>query len=117
MTGPPDRDCYRNVQVCLLCIIDNPEYKEMFPVARVLRQATKADIIKLVKKFSNADDTEVDQDKLLPYIQPYSEGAFEQQKVKSETIAIKRMCEAEKRAMDFNLRSEVFRARLKAGCV
>ena len=61
--------------------------------------------------------TEVDQDKLLPYIQPYSEGAFEQQKVKSKTIAIKRMCEAEKRAMDFNLRSEVFRARLMAGRV
>ena len=35
MTAPPDRDCYRNVQVCLLCIIDNPEYKEMFPVARM----------------------------------------------------------------------------------
>ena len=117
MTGPPDRDCYRNVQVCLLCIIDNPEYKEMFPVARILRQATKADIIKLVKKFSNADDTEVDQDKLLPYMQPYSQEAFECQKVKNENIAIKRFCEAEKRAMDFTLRSEVFRARVKAGRV
>jgi hypothetical protein len=100
----------------LLCIVDNIEYKEMFPVARILRKATRADIIKLVKKFSNADDTEVDQDKLLPYIQPYSEGAFEMQKVKSETIANRRSCEAAKRAMDFNLRSEVFKARLKAGC-
>ena len=110
MTGPPDRDCYRNVQVCLLCIIDNPEYKEMFPVARILRQATKADFVKLVGKFSNADDTEVDQDRLLPYIQPYSEGAFECQKLKNENLTIKRTNEA-------LVRSEVFMAKVKAGRV
>ena len=110
MTGPPDRDCYRNVQVCLLCIIDNPEYKEMFPVARILRQATKADIIKLVKKFSNADDTEVDQDKLLPYVQPYSQGAFECQKLKNENLTIKRTNVA-------LVRSQVFMANVKAGRV
>ena len=110
MTGPPDRDCYRNVQVCLLCIIDNPEYKEMFPVARILRQATKADIIKLVKKFSNADDTEDAQDKFLSYIQPYTQGAFECQKLKNENLTFKRASEA-------LVRSEVFMAKVKAGRV
>ena len=110
MTGPPDRDCYRNVQVCLLCIIDNPKCKEMFPVARILRQATKADIIKLVKKFSNADDTEVDQDKLLLYMQPYSQGAFECQKLKNENLTIKRTSEA-------LVRSEGFIAKVRAGRV
>ena len=35
MTGPPDRDSYRNVQVCSLCVVDNPEYDEMFPVVRI----------------------------------------------------------------------------------
>ena len=110
MTGPPDRDCYRNVQVCLLCIIDNPKYKEMFPVARILRQATKADIIKLAKKFSNADDTEGAQDKFLSYMQPYTQGAFECQKLKNENLTFKRASEA-------LVRSEVFMAKVKAGRV
>ena len=35
MTGPPDRDSYRNVQVCSLCVVDNTEYDEMFPVVRI----------------------------------------------------------------------------------
>ena len=52
---------------------------------------------------------------VLVWLGSFHSWSFEQQKVKSETIAIKRMCEAEKRAMDFNLRSEVFKARLKAG--
>ena len=94
MTGPPDRDCYRNVQVCLLCIMDNPEYKEMLPVARILRQATKADITKLAKKFINDDGTEVDQDKFLSYIQPYTQGAFECQKLKNENLTFKRKIKA-----------------------
>ena len=109
MTGPPDRDCYRNVQVCLLCIIDNPKYKEMFPVARILRQATKADITKLAKKFIYADGT-ADQDKFLLYIQPYTQGAFECQKLKNENLTFKRASEA-------LVRSEVFMAKVKAGRV
>ena len=87
-------------------------YDEMFPVGRIYRTATKEDMLKLVSKFG-AETTEADKLKLLSF---HSQ-SFEMQKVKNENIAIKRMCEAEKRAMDFNLRSEVFKARLKAGCV
>ena len=112
MTGPPDRDGCRHVQVCLLCVVDTPEYDEMFPVGRIYRTATKEDMLKLVSKFG-AETTEADVLKLFSY-QPQS---FEHQKVKNENLTIKRVCEAEKRAMDFNLRSEVFRARLMAGRV
>ena len=69
-------------------------------------------MLKLVSKFG-AETTEADSLKLLSF---HSQ-SFEQQKVKIETIANRRSCEAAKRAMDFNLRSAVFKARLKAGCV
>ena len=110
MTGPPDRDGCRNVQVCLLCVVDTPEYDEMFPVGRIYRTATQEDMLKLVSKFG-AEPTEAESLKFLS-IRPE---VFENQKAKSETITTKRWCEAEKRAMDFNLRSEVFKERLKAG--
>ena len=110
MTGPPDRDGCRNVQVCLLCVVDTPEYDEMFPVGRIYRTATKEDMLKLFSKFGT-ETTKADTLKL----GSFHSWSFEQQKVKSETITTKRWCEAEKRAMDFNLRSEVFKERLKAG--
>ena len=112
MTGPPDRDGYRNVQVCLLCVVDTPEYDEMFPVGRIYRTATKEDMLKLFSKFG-AETTEADTLKL----GSFHSWSFEQQKLKSETIALNRATEAAKRSMDFNLRSAVFKARLKAGCV
>ena len=112
MTGPPDRDSFQNVQVCLLCDVDNTEYEDMFPVQRILRKATQAHIVKLVHKFSSADGAAVDQDKLRPYVQPYSQGAFEVQQFEYGKVGLKRTCETEKYAMDFELRSEVFRRRL-----
>ena len=84
----------------------------MFPVGRIYRTATKEDMLKLVSKFG-AETTEADGLKLLSF---HSQ-SFEMQKMKSETIANKHSCEAAKRAMDFTLRSAVFKARLKAGCV
>jgi len=51
MTGPPDRDSFRNIQVCMLCVVDNPEFDEMFPVGRIYRTATKEDMLKLASKF------------------------------------------------------------------
>ena len=63
-------------------------------------------MLKLFSKFG-AEPTEAESLKLLS-IQPE---VFENQKVKSETIAIKCSCKAEKRAMDFTLRSEVFNHR------
>ena len=51
MTDPPERDSLRNVQVCLLCVIDNTEYRGMLPAQQILRKATRVDIVKLVKKF------------------------------------------------------------------
>ena len=108
MTGPPDRDSYRNVQVCSLCVVDNTEYNEMFPVVRIIRKAAMADVIKLVQRFGGA---EVGDDTL----SPYAHNALAMQTAMYEKMKIDRALEAQRRAMDFNLRSEVFRARIKAG--
>ena len=78
MTGHPDRDGCRNVQVCLLCVVDTPEYDEIFPVGRIYRTATKEDMLKLVSKFG-AETTEADSWKLYSF---HSQ-SFEMQKMKS----------------------------------
>ena len=67
----------------------------MFPVGRIYRTATKEDMLKLASKFG-AETTEADELKLLSF---HSQ-SFEQQKMKSETIALNRTCEAAKRSMD-----------------
>ena len=108
MTGPPDRDSYRNVQVCSLCVVDNTEYGEMFPVVRIVRKAAMADVVKLVQKFGGA---KVDDDTL----SPYAHNALAMQTAVYEKMKIDRALEAEKRAVDFTMRSEVLRARIKAG--
>ena len=51
MTGPPERDGFRNVQVCLVCVVQPPEYDEMFPVGRIYCTATQADMLKLASEF------------------------------------------------------------------
>ena len=94
----------------MLCVIANTEYEEMFPVARILRKAAMADMVKLVQKFGGA---EVDDDML----SPYADNALAMQTAVYENMKLERTLEAERRAMDFTLRSEVFKARLKAGCV
>ena len=105
MTGPPDRDGYRNVQVCLLCVVDTPEYDEMFPVGRIYRTATKEDMLKLVSKFG-AETTEADELKLLSF----HCRSFENQRLKNENLTFKRASEA-------LVRSEIFMAKVKAGRV
>ena len=85
MTGPPERGNFRNVQVRLLCVVDNTEHEGIFPAQRILRKATRADISKLVKKFNSADGTEVDESRVRPYLRPYLQGAFEMQQCEYET--------------------------------
>ena len=67
MTGPPGRDGICNAQVCLLCVLDNPEYDGMSPVGCIYRTATEADMIKLTSKFG-AVLTEADKAKCAPYL-------------------------------------------------
>ena len=77
------------MQVCLLCVIANTEYEEMFPVARILRKAAMAEMVKLAQKFSSARGAaEVDEDMLRLYTQGVFElQQFEYKKMKLDACA------------------------------
>ena len=96
MTGPPEHNSYRNMQVCSLCVIDNTEYSEMFPMVHILRKAAMADMVKLIQKFGGA---EVDENTL----RPYTDNALVMQTVVYENVKLNHTLEAERHNMDFTL--------------
>ena len=66
----------------------------------------------MLKLVQNSVVQQVDDDTL----SPYADNALAMQTaVYEKSEASTAHCEAEKRAMDFTLRSEVFKARIKAG--
>ena len=101
MTGPPECNSYRNVQVCSLCIINNTKYGEMFPVVRILRKAAMAGMAKLVQKFGGA---EADEDTL----RLYTDNALAMQMVVYKNMKLNH-------TGDKLIRSWVLKACIKAG--
>ena len=96
------------MQVCLLCVVNDKEHKEMPPAQRILRQATRVDIAELPKRPSNADGAAVDMGRVILYMQPYLSGWFEKQKLKNENIDFKHMSKPE-------LCFEILQAFIRAG--